>query len=315
MRACTFLLATAAASPNLHEGAELIVAATNAGKSSAASGRSDVIVHCPQNSGCTLFTLYLCQLLGAACQPDLPPCEDKGFGRAPDLLSDKREIPWVVKATIVEEKLDVYAHWRPHFAHSILFLNDPVRQNRSISAKPWRENCGGLETKQRRYDELFASDQKQYDTTIFQDEATNWTRMRPHLHRLGLLSRKVEARAHNPISIPAIARRTAAVLNYTAPTVHYHEFKAEILDKSARRFYMRLGNTHYNYTKKEPNPLPPYKDTYKIRSYNKTQVCEIAAREPYLTSLYHPKETVTCQSTALAGYKDASPRSEAPASR
>ena len=118
-----------------------------------------LLVHCPQNSGCTLFTLYMCHLLSTACQPDLPACEQpastarnnyKNYAQehastpsalAPfvgPMLGAAGAGSWVMKATIVGRYMDMFSRTKRHFTHRILFFNDPVRQLQSLSAKKWR---------------------------------------------------------------------------------------------------------------------------------------------------------------------------------
>jgi hypothetical protein len=52
-----------------------------------------VLIHCPQNAGCTAFALYLCELLDAACRPDTD-CNEVVEWRVP------RGVAYVHKATL-----------------------------------------------------------------------------------------------------------------------------------------------------------------------------------------------------------------------
>lgn len=258
---------------------------------------ANVLVHCPQNSGCSLFTLHLCWLLDAACQPDLPPCAPSVSNQ----LVSEACLPctslgsWVMKATVVADRFDVFRTHRHRFARRILFLNDPVKKMQTIMKKHWREDCGGLRAKQQQVDELFAHRQAEYDATIYQEDAANWTLLSSHLRRLGLLSPAVQARSHRPISIAAIATRTAAVLNFSTPTFAFEKFFVQVQDGLSRQTYpLRLGNTRYNFTEPEQQPLPPYEALVSSMFRNSAGrppedavVCAVAAWEPHLTARYH----------------------------
>ena len=52
-----------------------------------------VLIHCPQNAGCTAFALYLCDLLDAVCRPDTD-CNEVEEWRVP------RGVAYVHKATL-----------------------------------------------------------------------------------------------------------------------------------------------------------------------------------------------------------------------
>ena len=118
----------------------------------ASAAAPHVLINCLQNSACSLFALFLCELLNAThsplCIPD-STCEDDGRSLTGLFKTWPNESePMVLKTTISAEgaarRFEQQIEQHTAFTHRILWLREPVQNYMSLIQKPWCGNCGGL---------------------------------------------------------------------------------------------------------------------------------------------------------------------------
>mmetsp|Transcript_56551 Transcript_56551/g.93456 ORF Transcript_56551/g.93456 Transcript_56551/m.93456 type:complete len:353 (-) Transcript_56551:232-1290(-) len=151
-----------------------------------------VLIHCPQNSACTMFALYLCELLNAVCRPDTD-CADVDVWHVPESLS------YVHKATFNGGGVDNIETSRvTRFTHRILWFRDPVQNYLSLVRKRYCRNCGGFAQKWASVELSYRAHYERtltpfYDAVIFEEDYYKPARLVALLWRLGLRGDFLEA--------------------------------------------------------------------------------------------------------------------------
>ena len=153
-----------------------------------------VLIHCPQNAGCTAFALYLCELLDAACRPDTD-CNEVPVWNVP------RDVAYVHKATLsgTGEPDNPQTSRSIKFTHRILLFRDPVQNYLSLARKNWCNECGGFESKWRTTDTWFRAhylrdpagsvlrQEWPYNAVVFVEELGQPARLERLLRSIGLV--------------------------------------------------------------------------------------------------------------------------------
>jgi len=173
---------------DFEEVARLQVAGRYGRGSDALSTRSAVsnprvLITCMENSACTMFALFMCELLNASiCFDDFGPLERVSvYGPSKFRQKMMTRNSLVFKNTFNSFSSQPYPddqQWlaiEASFTHRILWFRDPVQNYQSIIYKMWCNDGGGLRAKFKTMDLAFNSFYKHqlvpyYDLVLFEED-------------------------------------------------------------------------------------------------------------------------------------------------